>query len=190
MTEDAQRKAYYEWAEMAGDLAATWCERCRVAALDRDAAERARGRRIDWAAELTGVSIQPHTNEGVTATHLVTWPGSSTQGSADLDPLTMQYVRIRERTRPNRLLSIYDRTLPNCRPREIADGICFEGDTEGVEPGFLRSFDVRITRAVPGARRLPTEEQDLVVEILVVEIRDPASKLETANQSELGTANR
>lgn len=171
-----ERQIQDAWANLAGDLAADWCARCRRAAHDRDAGERARGRRIDWSEGLAGLPIRPHATEGVTATHTVLWPGGAPAGATDAaaDPLAVHYVRIEERTRPTRLLAYYGRALPDHRRRDIENGVCFEGMHGGAPAGVLRSIDVRITRAGTEIRRLPDEEQDLVVEILAVTIRDPA----------------
>ncbi|MHB8902357.1 MAG: hypothetical protein ACYC6Y_26660, partial [Thermoguttaceae bacterium] len=167
------------WTRSAGNLAADWCARCRKAAHDRDAAERALGRRIDWSEGLGKMPIQPHTSEGVTATHTVLW-GSGAPAGVDgqaVDPLALHYVRIEEQTRPTRLLAYYGRVLSKHRRREIENGACFEGLHEEAPAGVLRSLDVRITRAGADLRRLPDEEQDLIVEILAVTIRDPAGSL-------------
>jgi hypothetical protein len=162
------------WARLAGAVAADWCTRCRTAAHHRDAAERARGRRIDWTRDLADMPIQPHALDEISETHRAVWGGAAGLGPAgqSLDPLALHYVRIEERTRPTRLLAVYERLLPPHQKRELVDGIAFEGVMEG-ESGILRSFDVRITRSAFAVRRLPEEEQDLVVEMLIVQIRDP-----------------
>lgn len=163
------------WAEAAGELAAAWCERCRCAALDRDARQRAKGLSIDWAALVGEFPIQPHSTEGLVAAYTVEWKGvPGSQGSdGQADVLRLHYIRIEERTRPKRVVAGYRRELPTLRPRETADGGCLEGVIEGSDPGFLRSVDIRITRAAYGARQSPDEEQELIVEILGVEVRNP-----------------
>mgnify|MGYP000869657059 CR=1 FL=1 len=170
-----EQQLQHAWVRLTGDLAADWCARCRRAAHDRDAAERALGRRIDWSEALVGLPMQPHTSEGVTATHTVLWPGGLPAGASGAaeDPLAIHYVRIEERTRPARLLACYGRALPDHQRRDIENGVCFEGMHGEVSAGVLRSIDVRITRAGTEIRRLPDEEQDLVVEIIAVTIRDP-----------------
>ena len=170
------------WAETAGELAASWCERCRCAALDRDAKQRAKGLSTDWAALVEQFPVQPHSAEGLVAAYAVEWnglPGSQgSDGAADV--LRLHYIRIEERTRPKRLVAGYRRELPALRPRETADGGCLEGVIEGSDPGLLRSVDIRITRAAYGARQLPDEEQELIVEILGVEVRNPEHGYPTA----------
>ncbi len=163
------------WTVLAGQLAADWCARCRTAAHDRDAAERAQGRRIDWCEGLNELPIQPHSSSGVVAAHRSVWGSGTSAGGPNnaMDPLALHYVRIEERTRPVRLLAYYDRAVPKHQRREIEQGICFEGTHSEVPAGVLRSIDVRITRAGADVRRSPDEEQDLVVEILAVTIRDP-----------------
>ena len=156
------------WAELVGELASIWCGRCREAALHNDTVERARGNRVDWTAIVNEIPVQPHSADSVVAAHSVAW----TQ-DGDRDPLQLHYVRLEERARPERLLSTYRRMWPEHHERLVTDGVCFEGVVEGLEQGFLRSVDVRVTRAAPGAQRRANEEQELVVEILVVEIRNP-----------------
>ena len=164
------------WAEFAGDLAADWCLRCRTAAHDQDAIERARGRTIDWTEGISDLAVTPHSTEKITLTHFARWleaPSKPFRPNG-FDPLRVDYVRIEERTRPNRLLAYYDRALPGHIQRAIEGGICFEGLLDKGKPGFLCSADVRITRAAPEMHGLPEQDQDLVVEILIVEIRDPS----------------
>lgn len=169
-----QQQIESAWAQLAGELARDWCDRCRTAAHDRDAMERARGRQVDWSEGIARLPIELHSTDGITAAHYATWEkNSSTTLGVALDPLSVDYVRIEERTRPTRLLAYYDRILPEHRQRVIEDGVCFEGILGDAEPGYLCSADVRITQAAPEVRRLPEQEQDLVVEILVVTIRDP-----------------
>lgn len=168
-----QQEVDRAWAELAGTLALDWCDRCRTAAHDRDAVERSRGREVDWTEGLARLPIELHSADGITATHHATWGrDAATSPGTTLDPLSVNYVRIEERTRPTQLLAYYDRVLPEHKQRVIEDGVCFEGILGNTEPGFLRSADVRITRAAPEVRRLPEQEQDLVVEILIVTIRD------------------
>ena len=169
-----QQQVDRTWADLAGKLALDWCNRCRTAAHDRDAVERARGRQVEWSEGIARLPIKLHSNDGITAAHHATWGrDASTSLGVALDPLSVQYVRIEERTRPARLLAYYDRILPEHKQRVIEDGVCFEGILDDTEPGYLCSADVRITRAAPEVRRLPEQEQDLVVEILVVTIRNP-----------------
>ena len=175
-TQPSQHDIQAEWAELANSLALFWCERCRTAAHDRDAAERAEGRRIDWTNVVKALPVKPHSEDGLTAAHVATWAGgiSHKKDGTAFDPLRVSYARIEERTRPTRLLAYYRRLLPDHQERAIPEGLCFEGMLKNTETGFLACADVRITRAAPEVRKLPEDDQELVVEVLVVQIRDPA----------------
>jgi hypothetical protein len=174
MQQQQQWQIHDAWSGLAGDLAADWCARCRAAAHGRDAAERARGRKVDWSRGLEDLAVEPHATEAITASHRAVLPMDTAAGKRDggLDPMRVDYVRIEERTRPSRLLAYYDRALPGHRRRDIENGACYEGLVATDAPDVLQSVDVRITRA-SDVRRLPEEEQDLVVEILAVKIRNP-----------------
>lgn len=163
------------WAQVAGDLAAVWCERCRNAALDHDTIERSHGRSTDWITLAKAFPIQPHSAEGLVAAHEVRWKrvsGNQSSGGDD-DSISMHYLRLEERARPTRLVAAYRRSWPSLHPREITNGGCLEGIIAENGTDFLRSVDIRITRAAYGTRQPPGEEQELVVEILSVEIRNP-----------------
>ncbi len=175
-TQPSQHDIQAEWADLARTLALLWCERCRTAAHDRDAAERAQGRRIDWTNVVKALPVKPHSEDGLTAAHVATWTEDTParkDGTA-FDPLRVSYARFEERTRPTRLLAYYRRLLPDHQERAIPEGLCFEGLLKNTETGLLASADVRITRAAPDVRQLPDDDQELVTEILIVEIRDPA----------------
>jgi hypothetical protein len=103
-----------------------------------------------------------------------------------LDPLAVHYVKIEERAHPSRVVLFYRRQLrfgdqlkTNNGPKgfevhQSAQEIWFDGATIGSTPDRARSLDVIIRPANPDLPAMHDEERKMIVEILAIEINDPA----------------
>jgi hypothetical protein len=108
------------------------------------------------------------------------WPGRLAEKipAAARDPLDLYYVRIEEKSRPERILAYYRRQWESSDERATQSGAWLDYCGSGTRADRKRSIDVVVTRAAPSALALADEELDLVVEILWIEARDPAFRSE------------
>jgi len=123
--------------------------------------------------------IELHEGASVLAEYHLKWPDDLAAGrlpNIQISPLIVHYIRVEQKVRPVKLKNLYQRQLKSTSAREVADGFWLDHVTTGNEPGTTRSIDVLITRANKDDDEPPphTEEQDVIVEILAIEIPDPA----------------
>jgi hypothetical protein len=170
----AQRRKLAEqwWINGSEFLVENWCTRFHRTAL------AARGRSpatstADAAPELP-MPLHPHAR--VTAVFHGDWPGRLAEKvpAAARDPLDIYYVRIEEKNQPERILGYYRRQLQTPEQRSTQRGAWLDHLGSGSQPERKRSVDVLVTRAVPGVPALGGEDQELIIEILWIEAKDPS----------------
>ncbi len=124
----------------------------------------------------------------VVAEHYLDWASAmrDTLLGIHLDPLSVQYVKIEERARPSKIVLFYRRQLnfgdqligtngpKGFEMRRDGQTVWFDGVTVGTTPDRARSLDVVIRPANPDLPAMHDEERRMIVEILAVEINDPA----------------
>jgi hypothetical protein len=162
-----------EWLDVLDRLETTLFERVREQAENRFAA----GRSPDLTPAV--LPLELHSLDHVVAAYHFDWQSelAGLLESRLLNPLEIRYVRIEELTRPGKIVAYYRRRMRDPLERQLDEGYWLEGLERGSEPGRIRAVDVRITRAISGVPRLPDEEQPLVIDVLSVEIREPADVL-------------
>jgi len=92
-----------------------------------------------------------------------------------LDALKVSYVRIEETAQFTTRRTFYGREAKQATQRDFPNGVWFDGIGEGSEPGMKRTMDILITRSEPKAEGGAREAEPLVIEILSVEVKDPAA---------------
>jgi hypothetical protein len=163
------------------ELVRTWCERCHAAALARAAAARRSGLPPGpRAASAETLRLTLHSDAAPAATWLVEWPGPWRQRLPHFadgdDAMQVGYVRLEEKTKPIRPIASYRRQLKSCEEHSLPDGVWLDGWLEPTAPGRRRSADVFITRTKADGPTPIDAEQHLTIEILVVEVHDPAGE--------------
>ncbi|MBN1912671.1 MAG: hypothetical protein JW818_23315 [Pirellulales bacterium] len=167
-----------QWKDATESLVMSVCRHCAAAA--QNGAGQQGGSEADSP-------IKPHARAVISTQYNLAWPrdASTKLGGFQVDPLKVKYLRIEEDANPLKLLRYYSRTM-DTKHREIGnnEGAWYSALKDSGVPGRKTSIDVLITRpsgggppaAAPGPTRGRNEEptEPLVVEILTVEINDPA----------------
>jgi hypothetical protein len=184
LTAEKKEQAEKEWMAFSSKLVAAWCARFQAAAQARDKAEAEAG-----SPSTTAVSKLPSEFEMangakvVTAYHLV-WPAEvpAELANAKPSPLEIYYLRVEETNKPKKAIGYYARQLQvktsEIRKTENDKADWLDSVRVLQQTNRRRSVDVLLTRADNKPRNAASdnEETDLIVEILTIEIKDPAGR--------------
>jgi hypothetical protein len=165
-----------DWTKLIEDLIRSQCERFHATSCARlESAGRA-GQRIPVNDLPRGLPLTLDAADCVVAAYSFDRESAVKGDFPELpkDPLIVYYLRIEEKARPVTIYGFYRRQLKLCESRPLEHGVWLDSLSAGSSPGRKRSLDVLITAANPQASRLAEDEQKLVIEILSVEIRNPA----------------
>ena len=177
-----------DWQKVHEDLLYLFCAAfSNAASINRD------------APAAGALPIELHTDQNIVARYDVKWPTSAANDSTPkLDPVEIHYVRIAETGDPGKVWKAYSRALKT-KGRMLQQDRVALLDTvkEGSVPDRKLSVDVLITRQQPGmAATQPTDRKSkikpgepLVVEILTIEIKDPAPPAPKATSDKADTIN-
>jgi hypothetical protein len=115
-----------------------------------------------------------------TAVYHCQWPGrlADKVPVAARDPLDVYYVRMEERCRPDHVVAYYRHQFESCQQRPTERGVWLDCLENGSQPDRKRSIDIVVSKGAPGVPTLGDEEQDLVIEILWIEAKDPSLRSE------------
>ncbi|NLF08966.1 MAG: hypothetical protein GX594_13445 [Pirellulaceae bacterium] len=181
LIEDARKKqeTEQEWCDFSYKMVVAWCKRFHAAAQARQKAAEAANTGSETPLKLPdGFAISP--NARVVASYHLVWPDAAPAGIAELDPglLDVYYVRVEEMNTPRKATAFYSRQADlRSSDARTKDKITWLDNVRiGSEKGRRRSLDVLITPPesyVPPEKIKDETDTDLVVEILVVEIKDP-----------------
>ena len=157
----------------------SWCQRLHeVAQAQAEAARLAgqtppSGHAAGSLAERLGLVLHPGAN--VTAEYHQDYPGNFADqfGGLPSGPVTVDYLRIEEQTRPVSIAGYYRRQLHLKDMIAVKDGGWFDLVRTVPQTDRQRSIDVLITRVDPDPEREADEPEPVVMEILVVEAKDP-----------------
>jgi hypothetical protein len=182
-----KQQAEQDWCVTTSKLVATWCKRFYAAARAKEKADAASVNSLSRpsAAGLPeGFELSPDAR--VTAAYDLVWPEKA---SAELDhlvpaPLEIHYVRAEETGRLARVKSYYTRQSQDRKSgsrsevRPAMDKKIWIDNVRSVADGeHRRSLDVIITppaNYTAAAKAKDEEDVDLVIEVLTIEIKDPA----------------
>ncbi len=92
-----------------------------------------------------------------------------------LDTLKVSYVRIEETAQFANRRTFYAREAKQATQRNFPSGVWLDGISDGSQPGLKRTMDILITRSEAGTDGASRKEEPLVIEILSVEVTDPAA---------------
>lgn len=174
-----KEQAELDWMSASTKLTSTMLKRFYEAAQAKDRAETPAGKAA--APKLpSGIEL----NEGakpVTSFHVL-WPDEITGKIPGGKPslLEVYYVRVEELNKPRKVVNFYSRQLQT-KPADahLIDNkaVWIDGRLE-VQGDRRRSADVWITRADDKASETVADEEetDLIVELLVIEIKDPIAR--------------
>jgi len=164
------------WLAYLDELLSKTCERLLAASVRRREGGVGEVLPGDSLPGLSTFPIDLHDDARIVAAYHLDWTGRLDEAAPPVhaDPMEVHYVRIEETTRARRMGGFYRRRLPSCEEREIEDGIALESLQSIPDSRRRRSLTVRIIRAIPEIPRLPDQDEPLIVEILCIEMNDPA----------------
>lgn len=182
---ERQLQAERAWMKTSESLVRAWCRR-----LDAAAAAGAGAGNPAGGQPAATLPIKLHPQANVVSEYHLSWPGelgSKLSGIAP-GPMEVHYVRIEEKADPVTRVGFYRRQLGGLRlsdVRTVANGSWLDrlqsvpkANEQGPvdKTGWRRSTDVLVTLVQDDPERERGEPTDLVVEILSVEMKDPAKE--------------
>ncbi len=184
LSEDAQQRedAKQDWMAASESMVRTWCERFYATSQVWAEAERLAGRAPNFDPIVANLSIPLHAGAEVAGGYQTDWPNELTAKLSGVTPgaMAVRYVRIEENARLINRQGYYRRQLKLKTARTLDDGVWLDSYRIVPQTDRKLSVDVLITRvdtANSGSDdEEPVEEEDLVIEILSIETKDPAPR--------------
>jgi hypothetical protein len=162
-----------DWNKLLGELVQDYCRRSHMASLARLAAAYRDGAAMLPEKRTTDAPMPLLPGCEISAAYSIDWPGEHVSRLPNMagNDLSFDYQRIEKRMKPSKPLGYYRRQVKSCIERPIPNGLWLDGfvDLKGEER--LRSIDVLITYPANSTYTSASEEQELTVEILCIEVR-------------------
>lgn len=181
LIEDARKKqeTEQEWWDFSYKMVGSWCKRFHAAAQARAKAAEENDSVAEAPLKLPkGFALGR--NARVIASYHLSWPDAAPSKIAHLNPgyLEVYYIRVEEMNTPRKATAFYSRKadLRSADARTVDKTTWLDNVRIGSDKGRRRSLDVLITppeNYVPADKFKDETDTDLVIEILVVEIKDP-----------------
>ncbi|MFV2065726.1 MAG: hypothetical protein ACC645_02010 [Pirellulales bacterium] len=132
--------------------------------------------------EKKSLPIRLHRGARITARLHLRWPEQVPGKLAELGigPLELHYIRTEGEQKIRLIRSHYGRNVRGGNKHEKGDVLWYDGIRRMANKGTARSVDVRISGVSQNGRQ--DEEVPLVVEILTIEIPDPAAETESPSE--------
>jgi hypothetical protein len=170
--QDDQRAS--RWFALGERVTGLMCQRFReAAAAAENGVHPAAGAGRDASGDEDDKLLPPpHPGAEVLAAYRLDWPGGLDEKSTGppLSPLRVRYMRTAQVAKPVTLLGYYRRQVPSAKQRAISGGVWLDGlSSASGDEAQDRSVDVFITAPTKSAAAPATQQQPLIVDILVVE---------------------
>ena len=130
---------------------------------------------VNQTEVLEKLPFRPHSTDTLTHVYAVDWQkriGNRVTGTS-VDPMRIYYLRFEETGSYNKVVGAYKRAVPKGAERLIQNGLWIDGGKTTPE-GRKVSMDVLIDRTDPSPERKAGEDEPMVIQVLYVEINDPA----------------
>jgi len=162
-----------DWNTLLEELVRDYCRRSHMASLARSAAAYRDGAASSHECRKTDSPIPPLPGCEVSAAYSIDWPGEYVSHLPNMagNALSLNYQRIEKRMKLSKPLIYYRHQVKSCIERPIPDGLWLDGFVELKGEEHLRSVDVLITCPTNSTLKSATEEQELTIEILSIEVR-------------------
>jgi len=178
-------QAERDWMKTSEGLVRAWCARLNAAGLAQAGAAKRTG--TGGAEPNDNLPVKLHPQANVVSEYHLNWPGdlgSKLSGIAP-GPMEIHYLRITDKSDLTKRLGFYRRQLQLRMPEVHTvekgfwmDRVARVPKTEEQGPidktGWKRSVDILITMAQEKPEPARSEETELVIEILSIEMKDPA----------------
>jgi len=184
---EKRMQAERDWMKTSEGLVRAWCARLNAAGLARAGAARGTETGPGGAEPNDNLPVKLHPQANVVSEYHLNWPGdlgAKLSGIAP-GPMEIHYLRINDKSDPVKRLGFYRRQLqlktPDVHPIQNGywmDRVVRVPKTEEQGPidktGWKRSVDILITKVQDKPEPARSEETGLVIEILSIEMKDPA----------------
>ena len=181
LIEDARKKqeTEQEWWDFSYKMVGSWCKRFHAAAQAKAKAAEENDSVAEAPLKLPEGFVLGRNARVVSSYHL-SWPDAVLPEIAHLNPglLEVYYIRVEEMNTPRKATAFYSRKadLRSADARTVDKTTWLDNVRIGSDKGRRRSLDVLITppeNYVQADKPKDETDTDLVIEILVVEIKDP-----------------
>ncbi len=162
-----EQSAQYAWMQTAYGTVRVFCERFQKAAENQQ---------VNSADIVANLPFRIHSPEALTHVYAMDWQkqvGSRLAG-APVDPMRVYYLRFEETGLYNKVSGAYKRVVPSGSERLVQNGLWIDGSKPDHESGLRTTMDVIIDRPEYSAERKANEPEQLVVQVLYVQIKDPS----------------
>jgi hypothetical protein len=185
---EAARKelqAKQDWMDVSAKLVTGWCKRFEAATTAKEKAAESDDASDEQATEAiesklpSGFALSSVAK--VLASHRVILPEAAPAGFAQTKPDTLEvyYVRAEESTKPRKAVTYYRSQAGPASVVRTTDGKTWiDSMRVGSQKDRRRSIDVLITQpgnaGAPAPEAKGDDETDLIIEVLIIEIKDPS----------------
>jgi hypothetical protein len=181
---EKKEQAEKDWMSLSSKLVTAWCARFQAAAQARDKTEAEAGNPSSNVAPKLPSEFEMANGAKVTTAYHLVWPAEvpAEMGSSKPSALEIYYIRVEETNKPKKAIGYYSRQLQvktsEVRKTDNGKADWLDSIRSLPQTDRRRSVDVVLTRAdnKPSDAAKDNQESDLVVEILTIEIKDPASR--------------
>jgi len=169
-------QAKADWAQFVPDYVRAWCDRFHAAAAKQAEKDRLAGKapRTDLPPGALPIELHPEAKPSVA--YYLGWPGDHAAKLAGVapGPLRICYLRMEENVRAIITEGWYKRQLYVRESATIEKSVWIETSRAVPQTNRIVSIDVILTSAAENADGDSAEAEDLVIEILTIEMNDPA----------------
>jgi hypothetical protein len=182
LAEAAQKKLQIEqdWMDVSAKLVSGWCKRFEATMAAKEKSKESDKLAADSAEAKLPDGFELPPGAKVVASHHVSLPDAAPAGFAQVhhDTLDMYYIRVEQADKPKKAIRYYKGQAKVADARTIDKKVWLDSLKQGSEKDRCRSIDVLISRSeglgATAAGLSGDDEVDLVIEILVIEVKDPS----------------
>ncbi|HUT13447.1 MAG TPA: hypothetical protein VMY42_23365 [Thermoguttaceae bacterium] len=169
-------QAKEDWANFVPDSVRAWCDRFHAVAAAQAEADRLAGKAPGTSLPPGALPIELHPEAKPSAVYYLDWPGADAEKLTGVTPgpLKICYLRIEENARAITREGYYKRQLYVRESATIEKSVWIETFRAVPQTDRIVSIDVLLTRAAESGDGDSAEAEDLVIEILTIEMNDPA----------------
>jgi hypothetical protein len=165
-TEQRQQKQIgQQWMEFSHDISQTICRRLCAAARAKQGSRSG----AEWTAADIDLPFELRSHEDIVAVYHLDWPQEFNGTIAAVPMLRVRYVRIEQKAVPLKVLAYYRQQVANSKEHAHAGGGWIDSVFVDKETARTRSVDVLVAKASKAVLGLPSQEQELTVDILAIE---------------------
>lgn len=171
-------KLRQDWEQATEALLIATAGRFRAIGQSQADAMRQQGKPVDFSDAANSLPVELPPEARVVAAVYYTWPAGIPEKVTGVvhSAMEIRYARAEFKADPEKLSGAYRRKLSGYEIHTVPQGLWFECLKPGAASGRTISIDVVVRLSNPDPLRLPNEDQELVVDLLTIELADPAQE--------------